>query len=400
MKERKLIIGISIALLVLGGLATFFYFKKQKQAGGGSDEVVWNRERAGSLLRELSAMADSVGIDTAGMQLSAADNEAKANAKFVRMLMELRYGIEPGGLVQQKLKENVDTTWAWTVLKRSMESDRSLRDSALVAASFTPYAQLVRHYDALRAGASADTLKALRKTLNFYRYLNRFDLDKFVVVNIPAAELNVYDQVGKRLMPMEVIAGNLKNPTPLFTSYLTEITAYPYWNVPEGIAVKELLPKIQRDPGYLDSQNLQVIDRREKEVDPYTIDWASLSADNFPYRLRQTSGCHNSLGLIKFTLTGPGAIYMHDTNARNLFSATNDRWRSHGCMRLEKPVELANFLLQEPKFDEGFYNRCLINQKPEGFKLPRPYPVFVIYNLADVDSGGQLRFYKDVYNKG
>ena len=69
----------------------------------------------------------------------------------------------------------------------------------------------------------------------------------------------------------------------------------------------------------------------------------------------------------------------------------------HGCVRLEKPVEFANFVLEEPKFDEGFYNRCLIDQKPSTFKLPRPFPVFVVYNLADVNEAGQLQFYRDVY---
>jgi murein L,D-transpeptidase YcbB/YkuD len=181
------------------------------------------------------------------------------------------------------------------------------------------------------------------------------------------------------------------------TTYITGIIAYPYWNVPESIALNEMLPKMQRDLSYIYNQNLQVLDAKDKEVDPEEIDWQSLSATNFPYRIRQASGCDNSLGLLKFDLANPLAIYLHDTNSRDLFTATSDHWRSHGCVRVQKPVELANLVLGKPVFDPTFMNKCLIDQKPKPLTIPKQIPVFITYNIADVDASGKLRFYKDVY---
>ena len=264
--------------------------------------------------------------------------------------------------------------------------------------AFVPYNQLVGHYNRLRQRkASPDSLRLIRQTLNFYRYLNRFAMDQFVIVNIPAGELNVFDRTGKRLLPMQVIVGKNDSKTPCMTTFMSEIVTYPYWNVPKSIATEEMLPKIQRDLFYLESQNLEVLDDRERTVDPETIDWEALSVENFPYRIRQASGCDNSLGLIKFNLANPFAIYLHDTNNRDLFSKTMNSFRSHGCVRVQKPVDLANFVLGAEVFDKGYMDRCLIDQKPKTLKLPKPFPVFLVYNTADVDATGALRFYKDIY---
>ncbi|WP_266367069.1 L,D-transpeptidase family protein [Tellurirhabdus rosea] len=398
-KRNRLIAGISVGLVAL--VAIFFlvrsYIKKDPATGeitfGDPKKPAWNRTEALQLMSRLTQFADSVGVDTSRYSLSGAATEPEVDKKFRQLLAELRYGQKVTGLMQNPFEEKIDTVWVG-----SIELKPELVDSLHRTSEFAPYRQLVEHYGRLKRTAGGDTLKQIQKTLNFYRWLNRYELDRFAVVNIPAAELNVFDRTGKRLMPMEVIAGSLDNKTPLFTSYVTDIIAYPYWNVPDGIAQTELLPRIQRNVGFIDNQNLEVLDKKSgKVLDPYSIDWASVSSDNFPYRIRQTSGCHNSLGLIKFNLNGPGAIYFHDTNSRSLFTATTDRWRSHGCVRLEKPVELANYMLEAVKFDEGFYNRCLIDQKPSTFPLPKKFPVVVIYNLADVNQQGQLVFYKDVY---
>ncbi|MCY7356544.1 MAG: L,D-transpeptidase family protein [Rudanella sp.] len=349
-------------------------------------------------LHEARRYADSLGIDTARYVLPVSatkspESETAAQAQLQKLLVELRYGHKPADQSFSGLKEEVDTAWVSNIMRKDSIATALKAD----AGTFAPYKALVQQYDLVRQTATPTQLKAIRESLNFYRYLNRFDFDKFVVVNIPAARLTVFDQKGGRAMPMDVIVGKADKQTPRFNCFLTDITAYPYWNVPECIVVKELLPKVQANPSFLDSQNMEVLDAKNKPVDPATLDWASFSADNFPYRFRQTSGCHNSLGLIKFVLNGPEAIYFHDTNARELFGVTKDRWRSHGCVRLEKPVEFANYVLGMPKFDQGFYDRCLVDQKPQTFKLPKPYPVFVTYHTADVDASGKLVFYKDVY---
>lgn len=350
-------------------------------------------------LSQTRRFADSLGIDTARYVLPASATQSPETAEPVaaeqlkKLLVELRYGHRPADQSVSRLPEQVDTAW----VNQTAQSDSVMTALTASASPFAPYRALVQQYNQIRNTATPDQLRAVRETLNFYRYLSRFDMDKFVVVNIPAARLTVFDKEGRRDMPMDVIAGKADKQTPRFNCYLTDIVAYPYWNVPEGIGLKEILPKVKANPDFLDSQNMEILDAKNRPVDPYSVDWATISADNFPYRFRQTSGCHNSLGLIKFTLDGPPAIYFHDTNARQLFDVTKDRWRSHGCVRLEKPVEFANYVLGQTKFDQGFYDRCLVDQKPQSFKLPKPFPVFVTYQIADLDASGKLVYYKDIY---
>ncbi|RYF69317.1 MAG: hypothetical protein EOO39_17810, partial [Cytophagaceae bacterium] len=354
-------------------------------------------ERTNNLTRQLQAtrqFADSIGIDTTQYTVASAQTDTvAARAALEKLLTEIHYGHKPVNQSFAKLPEKVDST----VISKLARTDDVVSALKTDAATFGPYKALLAKYNEAKKTASPTQLNDIKETLNFYRYLNRFDAEKFIVVNIPAARLAVFDKTGKRELPMAVIVGKAAKATPRFNCYLTEIVAYPYWNVPEGIAMKEIVPKVKANLSYLDSQNMDILDKRENLVDPESIDWSNVSASNFPYRFRQRSGCNNSLGLIKFVLNGPPAIYLHDTNARELFDQTTDHWRSHGCVRVEKPVELANFVLGSPKFDQGFYNRCLTDQTPSSFKLPKPYPVFVTYHLADVDEQGQLVYYKDVY---
>ncbi|MEZ0609132.1 L,D-transpeptidase family protein [Fibrella sp. WM1] len=334
--------------------------------------------------------ADSLGIDSTRF---ANSNPAEARQTLEKLITEIRYGHEPDDQSFAKLTETVDTA----VVGKALRAGNVAAALKTEGPRFAPYKALLAQYQQARQTATPEQRKAIERTLNYYRYLSRFSNEQFILVNIPAARLVVYNQAGQRTLPMDVIVGKADKATPRFNCNLTEIVAYPYWNVPESIAKKEILPKVKASASYLDSQNMQILDARNEPVDPESIDWENVSASDFPYRFRQTSGCHNSLGLIKFVLNGPPAIYLHDTNARELFDQTTNHWRSHGCVRVQQPVELANFVLGATKFDEGFYNRCLVDQTPKSFKLPKPFPVFVTYLLADVDDQGKLVYYKDVY---
>ncbi len=393
-----LLIGVIAGIIIVFFVGRYLFTQRaadrEKQA-----QVEQENEKlaaATQSLHQVCRYADSVGIDTSRFAVGAQPSLAQLDDKRARLLLEIRYGKKPSRMEFDGLKEAVDSSWA-------QKADVSSMDGMLAsAATFGPYKQLVGHYNRLRklAGsrpAMADSLRIIRQSLNFYRYTNRFAGDRFVVVNIPAGELNVFDRSGRRLLPMQVIAGKADKRTPCMTTAIQNIVAYPYWNVPKSIATKEMLPKIQRDVAFLYNQNLEVLDERNKVVNPEDVDWASLSETNFPYRIRQASGCENALGLIKFDLINPLAIYLHDTNGRDMFTLTADRWRSHGCVRVQKPVELANFVLGKETFDKGFMNRCLIDQKPQTMAVAKPFPVFIAYNTADVDAAGRLRFYKDVY---
>lgn len=387
-KNRSLFIGVAgfvgLAALVYVGWNYANRLNASKTTDPKTQQVLHEKQKVASALHQLCAQADMVGVDTSRYTETATESTTDLRAKHKRLALEMRYGKKPSRLSFAGLAEQMDTAGTTT---EQVESP-----------TFAPYIQLVSQYKRLRqANASPDSLRLIRQTLNFYRYINRFAMDKFVIVNIPASELNIFDRSGQRLLPMQVIVGKKDKKTPCMATYVSDTVTYPYWNVPKSIAIKEMLPKIRQNLSYLDHQNLQVLDAREQEVDPATIDWASMSATNFPYRIRQASGCSNSLGLIKFNIANPFAIYLHDTNSRDLFTGSCDRYRSHGCVRVQKPVELANFVLNAQVFDQGYMDRCLIDQKPKTLKLPKPFPVFIVYNTADIDAAGKLRFYNDIY---
>nr|WP_293839109.1 L,D-transpeptidase family protein [uncultured Arsenicibacter sp.] len=389
-RQRNLAIaGGILAVLIIAGIFFWPTLNKPKTAPKQWYGV--------SLLHQANRMADSVGIDTTRFVVRETDDSLRdrdARKQLTALLLELRYGKTPSQFTYNSLKPVIDTSWAVSLAN---QEGKNLPDSALPVSAFRPYQTLVGQYHQARSHVSADSLLSYRQTLNFYRYLNRFPMDHFVIVNLPTASLTVFDRKGDRLLTSDVIAGKADKQTPCMATTMNQIVTYPYWNVPKGIGLKEILPKVQRNPNFLDSQNMQVLDDRNQEVDPSSLDWASFSADNFPYRFRQSSGCHNSLGLLKFDLKNPYAIYLHDTNGRDLFTESSDRFRSHGCVRVQKPVDLANLVLEKKVFDDGFMNRCLVDQTPKTLKLPKEVPVFIVYLTTDVDPSGQVAHYRDIY---
>ncbi len=235
----------------------------------------------------------------------------------------------------------------------------------------------------------------LKISANIYRWIHHFHFDKFIVVNVPAASLRYYEQ-GNEVLQMKVVVGKPSTRTPRFSSHCDEVVLYPYWNVPRSIAVKELLPKFKRSPGAIDAMNMQVVAKNGAVVDHTRIKWSQYNGSNLPYLFRQSTGCDNSLGVIKFNLTDPFSVYLHDTNFKKAFSSKS-RFLSHGCIRVEKPVELGNYLLNN-RLDKAFVSACIKGQKPVITKLQKPVPVFVVYMTADVDSTNNVVISKDIYH--
>jgi murein L,D-transpeptidase YcbB/YkuD len=219
------------------------------------------------------------------------------------------------------------------------------------------------------------------------------------VVNIPAAYLKVYDNDSVTL-EMRMVVGKKSTPTPTLTSRVSDVVLYPYWHVPNSIAVKELLPIIKRDRGYINTGNYQVLDKSGNIVDPYSINWRALSQNYFPYLLRQSTGCDNSLGLLKLNFYSPCGVYLHDTPFKNAFGL-NKRYFSHGCLRMEKPMEMGHMVLKNNPIaiDSLEQKGCLRNQAPVVVRADVHMPVIVWYNPAGIDSAGHLLFYEDVYEK-
>jgi len=241
-------------------------------------------------------------------------------------------------------------------------------------------------------------LDQLRESLNYWRWTGRLRDNEFILVNIPAAHLQIVRNDSTTELSMNVIVGKTTSQTPSFTAYINKVITYPYWTVPRDIAIKEMLPKILKSIDYLDNNNLQVINNKGKVIEPEKVEWSKLSKDYFPYTIRQSTGCDNSLGVLKFEISSPYSIYLHDTNRRDLFGK-KDRFMSHGCIRLEKPMELAGYILGNA-LDSTLtdsLNMCLKNQIPREIPLKKPFPVLIFYMPADIDEKGHLKFYNDVY---
>jgi len=251
------------------------------------------------------------------------------------------------------------------------------------------YQQLLYH---TKAG-HADTAKQLAAAVNLYRWIKHFGFSRYIVVNIPSASMRLYNHDTVQL-EMKVVVGKPSTRTPRFSSWLDKVILYPYWNVPASIATKELLPAFKRSPSKVAQMNMQILDKRGRILDPNTVNWQSFHRGNFPYTIRQCTGCDNALGVLKFNLTDPFSVYMHDTNNKPAFMS-DYRYLSHGCIRLSRPVDLGNALLDN-KLDTAFLVACFKNEKPQELPLAQPIPVFVVYTTAEVKNE-TLVYYKDVY---
>ena len=194
----------------------------------------------------------------------------------------------------------------------------------------------------------SDSLSSFQKqqlttSINFYRWMHHFNFEKYIVVNIASATLRYYEYDSMKLR-MKVVVGKPSTKTPRFAAHCNQVILYPYWNVPASITLNELLPKFKRDPQQVDELSMQLIDGKGNIIDHHKLNWRNYSKSYFPFRLRQSTGCDNSLGVIKFNLTSPLGVYLHDTNNKVAFMS-GLRYYSHGCIRIEEPIELANYLL-------------------------------------------------------
>jgi murein L,D-transpeptidase YcbB/YkuD len=221
--------------------------------------------------------------------------------------------------------------------------------------------------------------------------------ERYVWVNIPKFEMKVVD-ADTLIMKSRVIVGQPKKPTPLLKSKITNFLIYPYWNVPYSIATKELLPILKRDTSYLRKNNFEVLNGFNQPVDPKYVIWKKYDEDFFPWRLRQKTGDENSLGILKFNFQNKFGVYMHDTDNRRLFNREM-RAMSHGCVRLEKFIDFAKFLIREDslKYPVDSLIADLAREKQKYVYMRKPIPVYINYFTAEANEYGELFFFIDVY---
>ena len=215
-----------------------------------------------------------------------------------------------------------------------------------------------------------------------------------IEVNIAAYELQVIDD-DEIAMQMRVVVGKAYRRTPVFSDTVRYIVLNPNWHVPKTIAVDELIPKIQKDSTYLERFGMHLIGADSKEVDPSTVDWKGITAENFPYRLRQDPGRLNALGQMKFMFPNGYDVYLHDTPSRRLFEETQ-RDFSHGCIRIEKPMDLAVYLMKKSKWNQEAIEGALDEGTERTMYLPRPMTIHLLYFTAWADEDGTIQFREDI----
>ncbi len=239
-----------------------------------------------------------------------------------------------------------------------------------------------------------------RLVINLDRYKQLPDSlpTSYIWVNIPAFKMQVWDS-GTVKLESKIIVGQPKTRTPVLNSAVTNMITFPQWTVPYSIIFKEMLPKIQKDIGYLDKENLMVVDHNDSVIDPATIDWSKLNKKKFPYLIRQRQGDDNSLGVMKFNFSNKYDVYMHDTNARSMFSRSN-RALSHGCVRVQKWDSLSHYLVtKKPQpVPMDSLNAWMARQEKHYINLKQKVPVYLRYYTCEVKEDGTIQFFDDIYS--
>jgi murein L,D-transpeptidase YcbB/YkuD len=232
------------------------------------------------------------------------------------------------------------------------------------------------------------------------RWLSNDGGQNYIFVNVADFSLEVMEDE-QPVMSMRIIAGKDEQRSCVLSAKMTYLELNPFWRVPDSIAAKEILPQVKKDPVYLAQKTIKVFkdwSDNAKEIDPVLINWSRIRASNLGYKFRQEPGPLNPLGRIKFIFPNECEIYLHDTPTRHLFGRTR-RDFSHGCIRVEKPVELATYLLRKK---ESWIQKKILAEIKKGKRqvvmLPEPVKVHIFYGTVWVDREGVLQFRNDIYH--
>ena len=180
---------------------------------------------------------------------------------------------------------------------------------------------------------------------------------------------------------------------------------YPQWTIPESIIKKDILPALKKDPGYLERKGFNLVDVNDENVNPYTVNWQKYSK-GIPWKVRQGSGDDNALGIFKFNFTNPYNVYLHDTNQRYLFK-NSSRALSHGCVRVQKWQELANYIAQNDSlnlqegqklaYNEDSIKNWVASKSRKHIILKTKLSLYIKYFTCEAKDG-KLIMYDDIYN--
>jgi len=247
--------------------------------------------------------------------------------------------------------------------------------------------------EALNARSDQRNIQKLAMNMERMRWLPR-DLGKrYIFVNQASFELRIIDD-DRITWTTKVIVGKADTQTSVFSDEMETVVLNPYWGVPRSIIKYEMMPYLVNDPSYLDRKGFEVVNSHGEVVSSSSVDWWAYG-DKIPYDIRQPPGDDNALGNIKFLFPNSHDIYMHDTPTKNLF-AEKSRAFSHGCVRVENPRKLAEYVLG---WDRAQIDDMIASGMNQDIQLPAHIPVHLNYFTAWPDASGKIAYHPDVYNR-
>lgn len=263
---------------------------------------------------------------------------------------------------------------------------------------------LKRKVDSLSAAQESEMtsilehkIRQLAVNMEKWRWEDNVD-GRYIFVNIPSFKLEIV-QDDTTLFESNVVVGTTNTPTPQLDGLIKSFVLFPSWNVPRQIAIDELLPKIKNDTSYLEAHHYRVFDIGGNKVHPDSVDWSRYNTDNFPFQLQQSEGDYNALGIIKFVFQNDYNVYLHDTNAKRFFKKAL-RANSHGCVRVEKAIEMAQFLLSEgnPYCSPDDLEQY-IEAGQQRLVCVNPIDLRIRYYTCEARKDGSVYFHPDVYSR-
>ena len=240
----------------------------------------------------------------------------------------------------------------------------------------------------------------LRASLERSRWVDIGEVDEFIVVNIAHYHLYYIDHK-EAAYTSKVMVGKVNKQTPVFRDDLTTVVLNPTWTLPFSISSTETLGKLKKDPQYLQKHNMVLLNSKGAIVSDEGIDWNKYKTGHFPYTVRQEPGPHNGLGQVKFMFPNKYAVYLHDTPSKSLF-ARDARAVSHGCIRLQNPLDFALFLLEKDQPGEWSMERIqeiIKTEKTNNINLKTSIPIYLMYWTAAINEQGTIYFTNDIYDR-
>lgn len=339
----------------------------------------------------------------------------EAPAYMQQAIMQYQQIVSNGGWPevpssQQRLQIGVSDPSVQALRQRLMVSGDLPREAG-ISSAFDSYVDGALKRFQARHGLPADgvigeyTLKALNVSAQLRMAQLQTNLiriqtmagdlgQRHVMVNIPAASIEAVEN-NRVVLRNTAVVGRASRPTHIINSKIYEIILNPYWTAPRSIVEKDIVPLMQKDPTYLERNNIRLLDGRGQEVSPQTVDWFAPKAPNLMFR--QDPGKNNAMSSTKINFHNPNNEYMHDTPQQGLFNKLM-RFESSGCVRVQNVRDLTSWMLRDtPGWSRQEIERVIASRVNTPIKLAAEIPVYFVYITAWSAKDGVVQFRDDIY---